>query len=256
VLCCANIHGPELVGGEVALGLLAALAGPAGAPLRARAEVWVAPCLNPDGYARTWATGGAASLRQLRPNARGVDLNRNFPLPAGARHSRLPFAGSPRAGSATYRGPGPLSEPESAALAGLLQEGDFHAGANLHSFMGALIPARVTDRSCYETYRRLCARFAAAQPARRYRRLASRTLDVFTGEQEDYQHHGCGTWAVCVEVFPVLDSLRQGAFSGTFWRFNPKDPGPWVENDVPGLLAYFEAALELARPASRGERDP
>src|SRR4051812_34089892 len=60
VLVTANIHGPEYASSQVALGVLDALAGGAGAAaaLRARAEVWVVPCVNPDGYARTWSRGG------------------------------------------------------------------------------------------------------------------------------------------------------------------------------------------------------
>ena len=117
VLCAVNLHGVELVTGRVALGFLAALAGDTGPAraLRERAEVWVAPCLNPDGYARTVAQEGVGRLAELRGNARGVDLNRNFPLALGATPSALPGAGSRRPGRATYHGPAPLSEPETAA---------------------------------------------------------------------------------------------------------------------------------------------
>ena len=251
VLCSANIHGPELVGGMVALGLLERLSAnePTVVELRERAEVWVVPCINPDGYARTWTRAGEGSLAELRTNANGVDLNRNYPFPAGAKPGRLPGAGSPHPGDATYRGSAPLSEPETRALHELCAAQQFHASANLHSFMGTLIPARVTAREAYATYRDLCAAFRGGQPHHRYRRLANRIFDVFTGEQEDHQHHALGTWAVCVETFPVLASYGQHLRAPSlFWRFNPRDPQPWIDNDVPGLLAFFLAALDRPRP--------
>ena len=251
ILCSANIHGPEYVAGRVAVGLLRALArGDAPAiELRRSAEIWVIPCLNPDGYRKTWEAEGRGPLALLRTNARGVDLNRNFPLPVGQRRRRLPGAGSSEPGRATYHGPEPLSEPETRALEELLRRVGFHASANLHSFMGTVIPAHVTDRESFARYRELCRALARAQPRHRYRRLHARILDVFTGEQEDHQHHTHGTWAVCVETFTVLASYRQHFRApSTFWRFNPHDPEPWIANDVPGLLAYFNAAMTATRP--------
>lgn len=252
VLCTANLHGPELVGGRVAFGLLRALAEgePVAGALRDRAEIWIAPCCNPDGYDATWARRGDGPLHELRPNARGVDLNRNFPLPQGASRSRIPTAGSSRPGRATYRGPHPLSEPETQALDALARTHGFHASANLHAFMGTIIPARVTDRESFTRYKLLCRAFAAGQRRVRYRRVSSRIFDVFTGELEDHLHHAHRVWAACIEVFPVLASLRQHLRApSTFWRFNPRDPQPWVENDVPGVVAFLRAALDLPPPA-------
>ncbi len=256
VLCAANIHGPEWVGCEVALALLQALGeqGSAAWALRQRAEVWVIPCLNPDGYRRTWELEGRGPLAELRTNANGVDLNRNYPLPGTARRRGLPGAGSQTPGDATYAGPKPLSEPETAAIDRLCQQQDFFASANLHSFMGTVIPARVRDRPCFSHYKRLCRVFASAQPRVRYRRLSARVLDVFTGEQEDHQHHVHDTWAACVEVFPVLASYRQHLRApATFWRFNPHDPAPWIDNDLPGVVALLSAALDGPRPSELRE---
>jgi murein peptide amidase A len=64
-------------------------------------DLWIIPDLNPDGVA-------AATLG----NSHGVDLNRNFP------HQWQPLGPS---GSASYAGPGPLSEPESRIAAALVR---------------------------------------------------------------------------------------------------------------------------------------
>jgi predicted deacylase len=262
VLCTANIHGPELISSLVALELLRRLGHPQGelARLRREAEVWVIPCLNPDGYARTWDRGGQGTLTELRANDHGVDLNRNFPIPHGGKAPDLPWAGSSRPGGPNYRGPAPLSEPESAALDALLGQQRFAAGVNLHSFMGTVIPARVTDRAAYRSYKALCRRFTAAQQHQRYLRLANRWFDVFTGELEDHQHHAHGCWAVCVETMTIRHSLAQNLFwaPSLFWRFNPREPGEWIDNDVPAITAFLLAALEdtaTAHEVSRtGER--
>ncbi|MCR9165472.1 MAG: M14 family metallopeptidase [Nannocystaceae bacterium] len=248
ILCSANIHGPEFIGGLTALALAESVARGDWQP---QAELWVIPCLNPDGYVQTWARGGEGPLSTLRTNANGVDLNRNFPRPADSP-SWLPGAGSTRPGDATYRGAHPLSEPETAQLDALLAQQKFSASANLHSFMGTVIPASVRDRASFSAYKGLASALAAGQRHTRYRRLSARVLDVYTGEQEDHQHHVHRTWAVCVESFPLWASYRQHRRApSTFWRFNPRDPQHWIDNDVPGLHAYFEHALALDRPPAR-----
>jgi hypothetical protein len=190
-------------------------------------------------------------MAELRPNAHGVDLNRNFPLPDGRRRLALPGAGSARAGAATFVGPGPLSEPESAALAALCERQRFAAASSGHCFMGCLIPAHVEDAASFARYRGLCRTFAAAQPSVRYRRLSSRRLDTFTGELEDFLHHRQRTWALCLETFPWWASLRQHLVAPSlFWRMNPRDPHPWIDNDVPGIAAYLNAALDLGSEAA------
>lgn len=245
----ANIHGVEFIGNRVAVAFLRSLPG---SRLAERARVWVAPCINPDGYARTWERGGMGRVGELRCNANGVDLNRNFPMPWRARPSRWPGTGSLQKGAATYRGEAPLSEPETRHLAALLARIEAHAAANLHSFMGTVIPPRCLHAEDRSAYARLAAAFADGQERSRYRRLSSAVFDVFTGEQEDYQHHVLCTWAVCVEVFPIPASFRQHLWSPSlFWRFNPRDPAPYVASDVPGLHALLHAGLDLERPPCR-----
>ncbi|HEX2658927.1 MAG TPA: M14 family metallopeptidase [Polyangia bacterium] len=252
VLATANIHGVEYVATQVVLGLVEAIDQlDSLRRLRARAEVWLIPSLNPDAYARVWDAGGQGELKDLRANAHGVDLNRNFPLPPGGLRKRRPGAGSPRPGAATYHGPAPLSEPESKALADFLTARSFHAATNGHSFMGRLIPPYVTTREDRRAYQTLCAAFGAAQPAQRYPRLAFPPVDTFTGELEDFQHHVLRTWAVCVETFPVARSFAQHLRAPSlFWRFNPREPRRWVDNDLPGIAAFLHAALDRGRPGA------
>jgi len=88
LLVVGAIHGDEAAGIAIARWLIRHR--PAGGP-----PLWVIPDLNPDGVAS-----------DVRQNARGVDLNRNFP-----------FQWQPlyRAGEPQYQGRRPLSEPESRA---------------------------------------------------------------------------------------------------------------------------------------------
>lgn len=245
VVVTAGLHGPEWIGIAVALAVLE------GGPLRG-ARLEVVPVVNPDGVARVEAAGGVGALATLRPNARGVDLNRNFPLPWGARPSRVPFAGSTTAGGATYRGPHPLSEPETEALAAWLAADPPHAAVGLHSFMGTQIPARVWHPADWRGYGRLTRAFRRAQGGLGYPRLATPVFDVFTGELEDWLHHVLGSWAVCIECFSVAASVAQHLRApSTFWRFNPVDPTAVVQRDAPATRALLAEALALPRPPRR-----
>jgi len=253
LLVTAAIHGIEYVGVQVALEVLRR--GPI-----PDTTLWVVPTVNPDAYVRTWREQGDAPVAQLRKNARGVDLNRNFPLPFGARPARLGIAGSTDPDAATYRGASPLSEPETRGLAELARCVRPHGAVGLHAFMGTLIPARVKHARDWFGYTRLCRAFRRGQGSAGYLRLSSPVLDVFTGELEDWLHHVIGCWAVCVESFRVDESLRQHWQAPTsFWRFNPRAPGPVVERDASGVRAMLEAMARASmvpvRPAARITRD-
>lgn len=245
VVVTAGLHGPEWIGVQVALEVLRR------GPIEGT-RLAVLPVLNPDGYAHTDAAVGDAPLGMLRKNARGVDLNRNFPLPWGARPSRVPFAGASDLHAATYRGPSPLSEPETEALAAWMRDDPPHASVNLHSFMGTLLPARVWHPADWLGYRRLTRAFRHTQGGLAYPRLSTPVFDVFTGELEDWQHHTLGCWAVCVECFSVAASLRQHLRApSVFWRFNPRDPAPVVARDAPAVRALLAAAAREPRPPQR-----
>jgi hypothetical protein len=259
VLVNANIHGPEWIASRVALGVLRAIADgwDEASALRDEAEVVVLPCINVDGYARTEAQGGRGTLKELRTNARGVDLNRNFPIPAVATtffartvSARFAGSGSSDPARATWRGPAPLSEPEAAALDAFCSAERFVGCASLHSFMGTCIPPCVRTAEEGRGYAALARAVADAQPTRSYRRFANRLVDVTTGELEDRLHHDLGCWAMTIECFTVAQSIAQHLRAPSlFWRFNPRDPQVVVDNDVPGVIAFLRASLRLSHPA-------
>ncbi|MEN0066092.1 MAG: M14 family metallopeptidase [Myxococcota bacterium] len=254
LLLTAGIHGLEYIGVRTLLEVLRS--GPI-----PQATLWVLPVLNPDAYVRTWTQEGDAPVGALRKNARGVDLNRNFPLPFSARPARLGIAGSPDPASATYRGPAPLSEPETRTLAAFARRVRPRGAVDLHAFMGSLIPARVWRADDWFGYTKLCRAFRQGQAGvAGYVRLSTPIFDVFTGELEDWLHHVLGCWAVCVECFRVDETLRQHWRAPTsFWRFNPREPDSIVARDAAGVRAMLEAMtrapLLQVRPEAGHTRD-
>jgi protein MpaA len=108
VLLFGAIHGDEPLGVAMLLALADLL--DAGTP-HARA-VWIAPVVNPDGL-----------LAGSKDNARGVDLNRNWP----ARSWRAEHPPGYHPGAA------PASEPETQALATLIERSGARRFIALHS---------------------------------------------------------------------------------------------------------------------------
>jgi murein tripeptide amidase MpaA len=89
-----QMHGDERAG-RVTAGWMARNVRP-----RAGTGMWVVPTMNPDG-----------GVRGRRVNARGVDLNRNWPTSGWTRAGR---------GSRYWGGPRPASEPETRAVMSFL----------------------------------------------------------------------------------------------------------------------------------------
>lgn len=105
----------------------------------------IIPMVNPDGVVisqrgpdaihdpalaeavRSMLASEGSSYSMWKANARGADLNRNFPEEWESLAGREP-------GSSRYRGDTPLSEPESQALAEYLQRYDFKATVSYHSY--------------------------------------------------------------------------------------------------------------------------
>jgi len=185
------VHGVEVVGSLALLELARR------APDRACVFV---PIVNPDGL---------HALR--RTNARGVDLNRNFPTPAAARNTWHPMAGSSCAWSPYFRGTHPLSEPEAEAIASP-REKEYLARAA--AFVGAQVDP--------------------------YRVMQARGWYPTTGDLDDWLDHELGTLALTIEVGRV----SWGQLSGSsFWWMNPRPQAmsAAVDEAVRGCLALIAA---------------
>ena len=106
LLVMGGIHGDEPASVDVLLELVERM------PLAGAPPLWLVPAANPDG------------LRAARKNsARDVDLNRNFP----ARSFRAEHA------PGYWPGPAPLSEPETRALASLIDREGVRGAVAVHA---------------------------------------------------------------------------------------------------------------------------
>jgi hypothetical protein len=101
------------------------------------------PLVNPD---------GALQRRPTRVNARGVDLNRNFPTTGWSRQAHRYWVQRTGRDPRRYPGPAPLSEPESRWLHGEMDEWkpdlivSVHAPYGVLDFDGPVAPPRQLGR--------------------------------------------------------------------------------------------------------------
>jgi protein MpaA len=125
ILLIGGIHGDEFSSVSIAFQWMGRLAADATQPFYWR----VMPVLNPDGLLRAPAT---------RTNARGVDLNRNFPTPEW-QDTALPYW-IQRTGRDPRRYPGPVaqSEPETRWLLRHIERFRPHAIVSVHAPYGVL----------------------------------------------------------------------------------------------------------------------
>ena len=104
-------------------------------------QLWFVPVVNPDGYVyneQTNPSGGGMWRKNRRLNSdgtSGVDLNRNF----GYFWGYDDLGSSPNGRDEVYRGTGPFSEPETAAVRTFVKSRKFITAFQCHSFWNALI---------------------------------------------------------------------------------------------------------------------
>lgn len=240
VLLTGLIHGVELIGG-LALWSTAQVILEAGLPTR----LVVVPMVNPDGVAANLEAQAKGRWRVQRANARGVDLNRNFPI-VTPRRPLHPFAGSRFRWSAHYRGEAELSEPETQAVAQLAERLRPWLAFGFHSFGNLLLyPYAHTRRPHPRTaeYQAIGQAFLSAQ-ARPYKLMPAHGLYPIVGDLDDWLDQRFSTLAFTVEVSrPDRSILGGGHFLRPFSWMNPPEPAPAITEVVPGVVAAIRAAL-------------
>ncbi|MEZ5645376.1 MAG: M14 family zinc carboxypeptidase [Burkholderiaceae bacterium] len=124
VLVVGAMHGDELSSTSLALHWIQrAIETPSNAHWR------FIPALNPDGL---------MSRPARRSNARGVDLNRNFPTPNWARDAKIYWEKRTRKDPRRWPGPQPLSEPETRYLHDEMQRFQPDLIVSIHAPYGVL----------------------------------------------------------------------------------------------------------------------
>lgn len=230
-------------------------------------ELWFVLSANPDGYDFTHADPGN---RQWRKNLRdndgdgriapgdGVDLNRNFAYKWGYDNE----GSSPDPADETFRGTGPMSEPETKALDAFQKRIGFSYGINYHS-AAQLILYGVGWQVATDTPDDIALKALAGTPQKSavpgYRPQVSSELYITNGEADGHaanvnrmqmftpEMSTCATasrvdpndaWnpADCASVFtfPDDEKLIQAEFA----------------KNIPFALAVAESAARPDRPVS------
>ncbi|MDQ3573094.1 MAG: zinc carboxypeptidase [Actinomycetota bacterium] len=211
-------------------------------------ELWFVLIANPDGYEYTFD-----SDRLWRKNLRdnngdgtiatgdGVDLNRNFP-----NHFKYDEEGSSSVSSSeTYRGPEAVSEPETAAMKGLLDRIGFAFQVNWHSVGEWLLYAEgwqiATPTADDPIYYALSGNLDESAIPGFHPGLSSDVLYVTNGETTDYAHAVTGALAWTPELGDGCPESQCG--------FVFPDNEQRVQEE-------FERSLPFAHSVARSATDP
>ncbi len=174
-------------------------------------ELYVIPCVNPDGYVFNQTTnplGGGLWRKNRRNNGDGtfgVDLNRNYGDHWGADN----VGSSPSTNSQTYRGPSPMSEPEVQAIAAFAATRQIRVAQNAHTYSGFhLYPfgwANNVASPSAPAYQETCQRMSSANGYRVG--TVPELLYLSNGGSTDWWEATHGTLAITTEMGSITDGF-------------------------------------------------
>jgi hypothetical protein len=250
MLYLGNIHAQELAGGMVCLAIICYLADHLGRDcyvdgLFQDADIYVMPVENPDRMVRAGREQSRAGITGfIRKNADRVDLNRNFPYPPDAPERLKASAGSPRKISPTFRGPAPLSEPETRAVLDFIGRHHFVAVHSYHSSGGLILypPGTFPERTADDALFQLIARRYHDLQFDPYRVEPEIDLYPTIGALDDYLYHHYGILATTVELGKPRQLFHRPTI---FWFYNVYDLDREIANNLLPALSLTEWAIQV-----------
>lgn len=186
-------------------------------------ELYLVPCINPDGYIHNQTTnpnGGGMWRKNKRDNDQngqfnsqsdGVDLNRNY----GHFWGFDDEGSSPDPTSNVYRGDAAFSEPETQAMKVLCEQHQFQIALNYHTYSNLLIypwgyigSFETPDSAVFRNFSRVMTR------ENHYKHGTSdQTIGYLTnGDSDDWMYGEQTTKAKILSMTPEV-----GTFSDGFW---------------------------------------
>lgn len=238
-----GIHAMEHAGVAAALSLLRRASAPT-TPWR-RHRLVAIPLANPDGFRQVEADLAAGRVRFRRHNARGVDLNRNFPV----GYRRVDGAWRPLS-RLQSSGAGPLSEPEAQAVDAALASCTPDYAVSLHAFGNWIFLPYTGKRqrpAGYSELVRIARGMADRQPGGGYRiaqvgRLAP--VIAARGSELDHMYDTYGARAFLLEIGSGPRPFRPKSWLSPYAWFNAEEPQ--FHSDVERAVAAVEHLSEGA----------
>jgi hypothetical protein len=241
-----GIHAMEWIGVETGLAVFDRLL--ADPPRGRRVLYW--PVVNPDGYREAEDQLRRGVRRFHRVNARGVDLNRNWPTHWEPRHTRtrlLPMLGD--------GGAAPRSEPEVDSVCRVLdqevaQGSTIDVALSLHSFGRKVLTPyggrwrRIADHEAHQRagdsiLQRLRTRYEVQQSSRWVPGAFAYGMEL------DHLHDAYGALALLVECSRGgLLWDEPGSWLFPFRWFNPPDPEHVVAELAPALDPFVRGVVD------------
>ncbi|MEM7154134.1 MAG: M14 family zinc carboxypeptidase [Myxococcota bacterium] len=216
-----------------------------------QAELIVVPVANPDGFVHSCEV--ERLWRKNRRDGHGVDLNRNWSTAWGGDGS----SGLPDAGN--YRGTGPFSEPEAAAMRDfMVAESDLVAALDVHTYGQLFLYPwgfEVTDAPDDALFVQLADQVvdAMGQPHdTTYVPLQAAAFYPAAGNAMDWAYGARGLYSVAMELRPAMGK-EPGFLLG------PEFIVPTGEELLEGIEVLVESSVALGPGApgdSGGPVDP
>jgi hypothetical protein len=244
VLLTALVHGVELIGSVALLDFVGAIA--KDDELLRAARVVVMPIVNPDALHENTSRLARGERASRRTNARGVDLNRNFPR-VGGHVPWNPLAGSRFRASPWYAGRDAFSEPETRAVRDVALDTRPSVSVGFHSFGDLLLYPWAHTRKPNPRrarYERIGGAFRRSLRHTLYEVMQATQFYATVGDMDDWLDAELGTLAFTVEVSHPMRRLANArrALQPFAWH-NPMRVAPVVENVTPALGTLVRESL-------------